>query len=163
MTTSAGYVLPDGTTVTMRAEYQTMDYEGSLVYDRDWSGYDENGHFHTATSNGKYPTLREQWIRGHCYMCNDCHEEGEISDGFECRWCGTDVFPGTRYSPPGTKQFLTYVEYRRQGWVTVAAEDAQQMLISGEASSIEYGHSGMLRVHIDQLLTKQQVEDLVNV
>lgn len=158
--TDTGYVLPDGTTVTMRAEYQTLEYEGSAVYDRDWSGYDENGHFHVATSSGKYPTLRELWQLGHCGLCNDWHEEGEISDGFECRWCGTDVIPGTRYSPPGTKQFLTYVEYRRQGWVTVTAEEAERMRLSGEAISIEYGRAGTLRVRIDHMLTKQQVEDL---
>lgn len=160
---SMNFRVGDGTAIRAEASYTNMWSEGHTEFDPKWSAYDVNGHFHVAVRGKRgrveFPTLRELWVLGHCGTCNDWHDEGELSDGFECKLCDDYVVPGVKYVPGQSVSVLNHVDYWREGEILCTAAEAQELLVSGVAASVSGGVGEAVRVRIHEYLTKAQFEE----
>lgn len=104
--------------------------------DKSWHIFDDAGHGHFVTNDGKPPTLK--WVHEPCDMHDDdCDGEGH----WECNLCGEEVRPRFRWVDkqemiPGPTHF-TVTERRSTGTITYSfGEDTWQQVQNAVTTAV---------------------------
>jgi hypothetical protein len=161
--------LPDGTKLIMRQSVQIIEsmFDSHQELDPKWDYKDKGGHYHVAVKRNRqvvHPTLVTVYEEdGYCGTCGDTHSDTDFIDHYECRFCHEEIKPGRIRVYDKPMQWMSAEEWTREGWVFVTNEEAQRMMIAGEAEAIQGGMaiSGVKALIREHIITKERKEELI--
>lgn len=156
-------ILRDDTMIKVERPVTVLRTWGYDEWDENWRVLCPCGQEHLRR-DGKFPTLVPVYEEsGYCHICRDYHGPDEFVDYYQCYVCGEAIKPGKIYHGPSTVTVPGVYDARREGWMTVTWQTADELDKKGLVTQVKFSSmpQGHCEVYIYQPLTLEEASRMM--